>query len=306
MNGAISTQAGRAQMRGASDSTPPLLTPAPVFLPAMHALADEKSTETDPQPPVRTLPTASFRMTLSHPSAYNYVARLATSPKDVQAAQRIRFEVFNLELGEGLEQSKRTGLDSDPFDEVCDHLIVENQQTGEVVGTYRMQTGPQAARYRGYYSAREFDFSPFEPWRAELVELGRACVAREHRNLLVLQLLWRGIAFYARTFGARYLVGCSSINSQEPAVGAALYSALIRRHFAPVQFQTRPLPELACSLTALTEEAPKVPKLLGAYLALGATICGPPALDREFRTIDFLTLLDLKNLPKRSVDKFLR
>ena len=306
MNGTILKPAGLSQVRGALVSTSPPTTSAITFLPAMHTIADEKPAETDAQPPARTLPTASFRMTLSHPSSCTYVARLATTTKDIQAAQTIRFKVFNLELGEGLEQSKHTGLDSDPFDEVCDHLIVENQQTGEVVGTYRMQTGQQAARHLGYYSAQEFDFSPFEPLRAELVELGRACVARGHRNLAVLQLLWRAIAFYARTFGARYLIGCSSMNSREPAAGAALYSALIRQHLAPVQFQTRPHPDLACSMTALTEDAPKVPKLLGAYLALGATICGPPALDREFGTIDFLTLLDLQTLPKRSVEKFLR
>ena len=272
----------------------------------MPALSVAKPAEMDPQSPVPAIPTASFRLTLSHPSTHSYVARLATSLPDVQAAQAMRFRVFNLELGEGLAQSHHTGLDRDPFDEVCDHLIVENERTKEVVGTYRMQTGRQAARHRGCYSAQEFDFAPFEPLRAELLELGRACVAPEHRNLLVLQLLWRGIALYARTYGARYLVGCSSINSQDPAAGAALYSALVRRHLAPAQFQTRPHPGLACPMATMTEEAPKVPKLLGAYLALGATICGPPALDREFGTIDFLTLLDLQTLPKRSVEKFLR
>ena len=268
----------------------------------MRPISDTLASQPPPLPPGRAIPTASFRLTLS--SAY--VARLATSPREIQAAQALRFRVFNVELGEGLAQCGGTGLDNDAFDEVCDHLIVEEQRTGEVVGTYRMQTGRNAGERRGYYSAQEFDFSPYESLRAELIELGRACVAREHRNLQVLQLLWRGIAFYARTHGARYLIGCSSIHSQDPAAGAALYSALIRRHLAPPRYQTRPQPPHACSMTSMVEEAPDVPKLLGAYLALGATICGPPAIDREFKTIDFLTLLDLQNLPKRSAERFLR
>ena len=31
-------------------------------------------------------------------------------------------------------------------------------------------------------------------------------------------------------------------------------------------------------------------------MAVGAKICGPPAIDREFKTIDFLTFLDLEKL----------
>ncbi len=178
--------------------------------------------------------------------------------------------------------------------------------TGQVVGTYRLQSGRNAARCKGYYCSGEFDLGPYEPLRAELLELGRACVTKAHRNLIVLQLLWRGIAFYARTHGARYLIGCSSIHSQDAQVGAALYSSLLRTHLAPAELRTCPLPGAACPLDTLAEHPPELPKLLEAYLALGARICGPPALDREFKTIDFLTLLDLKTLPPRIAEKFLR
>ncbi|MES2573281.1 MAG: GNAT family N-acetyltransferase, partial [Verrucomicrobiota bacterium] len=129
--------------------------------------------------------------------------RLASTPRDVEAAQQLRFRVFNLERSAGLEKSYLTGRDEDHFDPVCVHLLVEHG--GEVVGTYRMQTGKNAALHRGYYSAREFDFEPFETLRGELLEVGRACVARPHRNLVVLGMLWRGIAAYAREHGCRYL-----------------------------------------------------------------------------------------------------
>jgi 1-acyl-sn-glycerol-3-phosphate acyltransferase len=94
----------------------------------------------------------------------------------VRRAQQLRFEVFNLELGEGLAESYATELDVDPFDEFCDHLIVEELATSEIVGTYRLQTGQLAAANLGYYSEREFDFAPYEPFRCEMIELGRACV----------------------------------------------------------------------------------------------------------------------------------
>src|SRR5437870_11377292 len=161
-----------------------------------------------------------------------YATRLARDANDVRAAQALRFAVFNLELNEGLAESLVTGLDADPFDQVCDHLLVEHVPTGEIVGTYRLQTGPIAAANRGYYSEQEFDFRPFEAIRAELIELGRACVHQQHRNLVVLGLLWKGIADYARERGGRYLCGCSSITSQDAAVGASAYADLCRKHLA--------------------------------------------------------------------------
>jgi putative hemolysin len=234
-----------------------------------------------------------------------YAARLAVTPEGIRAAQKLRFEVFNLELNEGLARSFETGLDSDPFDEVCDHLIVEERRSGRVVGTYRLQTGTKAGVKLGYYSAQEFDFSPFEPMRANIVELGRACVHSDHRNLAVLSYLWRGIANYSKELGARYLIGCSSLTSQDPAEGATMYANLTRKHLAAPQWRTVPLPELACPLDKLADKHLKVPKLLGAYLSVGAKICGPPAIDREFKTIDFLTLMDLETLPMRMLDRYL-
>jgi len=243
------------------------------------------------------------RLQVSSPS--QYVTRLACNMEEVHAAQVLRYQVFNVELNEGLERSHRTGVDEDPFDAICDHLLVEHLSSGQIVGTYRMQTGLKAAENLGYYCAQEFEFQVFEPIRAAMIELGRACVHRQHRNLAVLGLLWKGIADYARLHGARYLFGCSSIASQDPAVGASAYSGLCRKHLAPALWRTRPLPEYDCSLGQLAVQAVKIPKLLRAYLSLGAKICGPPALDRQFKTIDFLTLLDLESLPALARQRFL-
>lgn len=212
--------------------------------------------------------------------------------------------VFNLELREGLEHSYATFLDADAFDEVCDHLIVEDTVSGEVVGTYRLQTGSHAGSNLGYYSAQEFDLTPYEELRPVLVELGRACVHKDHRTFNVLNLLWRGIACYAREHGARYLIGCSSLTTQDPAVATAAYRRLMP-HLAEPRWQTRPTAAYVCPMDQQAEPAPKVPRLLESYLMLGAKICGAPALDREFKTVDFLTLLDLDSVPPRVASRFL-
>ena len=257
-------------------------------------------------PPPRATPSAPFDSAATAARSHAaYWLRLARSAADLRAVQALRFEVFNLELDEGLAQSYDTGLDADAFDAHCDHLLVQDTD-GAVVGTYRLQTGLRAAQNLGYYSAREFDFSPFEPQRGQILELGRACIAQRHRSFAVLNLLWKGIAAYAREQGARYLIGCSSLtSSQDPATGAAAWRVLAA-HRAPPAWWTTPLPAWACPLdvpaAALHSPAPAtppapvhIPRLLSAYLALGAAVCGPPAIDREFRTIDFLTWLDIES-----------
>lgn len=224
-----------------------------------------------------------------------YVLRFAETDAQRASIYRLRFLVFNMELNEGLESAYANGQDRDAFDSVFDHLLVEHMPTGNVVGTYRMQTGEAAARNLGYYSAREFDFAPYERLRSQMIELGRACVHRDHRSFEVLTLLWRGIAMYARQHNARYLVGCSSLTSQDPAEGSAMYHRLAECLVVP-ELRTEPTPEFVFAVTPPDGSKPTPPKLLRSYLAVGAQICGPPALDREFGTIDFLTLLDLEAL----------
>jgi len=234
-----------------------------------------------------------------------YQIRLAESLTERESACRLRFKVFNIELGEGLKSSYSTGMDQDEFDLFCDHLIVEDRSRREIVGTYRMQSGITAEANLGYYSAQEFDFSPYEKVRGEVLELGRASIDREHRTSEVLTLLWRGIAHYAKSYGLRYLIGCSSLNSQDPQAGWATYQQLSAFLVAP-EFRTSPTKkfELPTVDSDLGYEI-KVPKLLKTYIAVGARICGIPAWDREFGTIDFLTLLDLEQLSAAARNRFL-
>jgi putative hemolysin len=256
--------------------------------------------------PARRVPIAPRRHLERRGQAREYAVRLAHSPEEKAQAYRLRFLVFNVELNEGLESAFATGYDTDEFDGVCDHLVVEHRPTGKIIATYRMQTGPAAATNIGYYSEREFDFSPFEPLRNSLVEVGRAAILKEFRTFEALNLLWKGLAAYAVERGGRYLVGCSSLASQDPAEGIELYRQL-EPFLAPLDLRTKPQDGfgLAASSEQVNVVGVTAPRLLRAYLNLGARICGAPALDREFKTIDFLTLLDLQALSPVARARFL-
>src|SRR5215467_13862271 len=88
-----------------------------------------------------------------------YLAKFAIGNDELAAALRLRFEVFNLELNEGLQSAYASGHDHDEFDAVCDHLIVKHIPSQKTVGTYRLQTGITAKENLRYYSQREFDFA---------------------------------------------------------------------------------------------------------------------------------------------------
>ena len=238
-----------------------------------------------------------------------YRARLAISEVERAAAFRLRFQVFNLELNEGLESAYADGYDTDRYDAVCDHLIVEHAATGQVVGTYRLQLGDVAGKHFGYYSEQEFDFTPYEGLRSQIVELGRACIHREHRSPDVLNLLWKGICRYTLSNGGRYMMGCCSLPSLDNAHGYAVYRSL-RNYMVTPELMTRPTAAYAMAkplemIEGAQSEESRPPKLLRAYLTFGAKICGEPAIDWEFKTIDFLTLLDLQTLHPRVAARFL-
>jgi putative hemolysin len=235
-----------------------------------------------------------------------YLLRFARSAGDVDRAQRLRFEVFNRELGEGLAASWRTGRDCDEFDAACDHLLVEDARTGELAGTYRMQTGSAAAAGLGFYSAREFALEALPAGVLEAsVELGRACVAKPHRHGRALLALWRGIAEYVRITGRRHLFGCCSLASRSPDDGWALYRELVRRGALDPEGAIPARAEFRCASGGASRVAPATPPLLDMYLRAGARVVSEPALDRAFGTVDFLLLLDLFALPEGGIARAL-
>ena len=230
--------------------------------------------------------------------------RMAQTLEDVIECQRLRYLVFNCELGEGIDSSSLCGLDRDRFDFACDHLMVHDAATGKLAGTYRMQNGYRAKGNLGYYGEQFFDFSPFERMRGEVLELGRACVHEQYRNTSVLHMLWKGITRYAQSCGARYLIGCSSLSSQDEDAGIALYETLREQYLVAPSLRTQPVGDRRCKPSGAQVPPPRPPRLFQAYLDISARVCGSPAIDREFKTIDFLTLVDLQTLPDRVRKRF--
>jgi len=243
-------------------------------------------------------------------TAGRYVVRFARTVEDLDAIQRLRFEIFNLELGEGLDSAFATGRDHDDIDPAFHHLLIECPATSEVVGTYRLQTGEMAAAGQGFYSASEFDLSGLPTdFLQQAVEVGRACVARGHRNGRVLNLLWRGLALYLLQNRKRYLFGCCSLTSQDPALGQATMLHLRQSGHVHPTLSAPPLEGLGCDgadPAAVAASSVHVPPLFASYLGLGAQVFGPPAIDRQFKTIDFLVALDVTSLDEHSYRFFFR
>ncbi len=247
-----------------------------------------------------TYPTSALAIPEIEISEGAYTARFARNRQELDQVLKLRFEVFNLELGEGLDSSFQTGRDCDEFDAVCHHLIVVEEATDQIVGTYRLQTGEMAARGSGFYSAGEFDLSHLPSGvLEESVELGRACISRTHRNVQVLFLLWKGLAAYLLRCRKRYLFGCCSLTSQDPNEGKLVFDLLEEGGYMHASFFAPPRKELECypdGFVALPSEEAKIPQLFRIYLRYGAKVCGPPAIDRLFKTIDYFVLFDLDEM----------
>ncbi|MEM8547105.1 MAG: GNAT family N-acyltransferase, partial [Pseudomonadota bacterium] len=188
--------------------------------------------------------------------------------------------------------------DEDGFDAHCHHLIVEDLESHEIVGTYRLQSRAMARAGSGFYSAAEFALDELgNEILDEAIELGRACIDEKHRNTRVLFLLWRGLATYMQASGNRYFFGCCSLTSQSPAEGVAMFAKLRAGDAVDAAHLVSVQPRYACvPAGAVPTESPDIPKLMGLYLTYGARIVSGPALDREFGTIDFLALFDLESL----------
>lgn len=255
-----------------------------------------------PYPPLTThLPPVDF-------SEGDYIVRFALDTEDLDDVLRLRYEVFNLELNEGLDSSHETGRDADEFDPQCHHLVVLEKTHSKVIGTYRMQTREMAQTGRGFYSAGEFDLTGLsDSVLDDAVEVGRACVARPYRNMAVLMLLWRGLAAYTAHNRKRFLFGCCSLTSQNPAEGRCLMAYLEAHGHTHPTLCVPPRPDYVCDADDCSAEfdvVANIPRLMRIYLKYGAKICSPPAIDRRFKTIDYLTLVDVQKLDPRTFRYF--
>ena len=228
----------------------------------------------------------------------------ASSANEVKEAQRLRYKVFAEEMGANLSQNAE-GLDIDEFDAYCDHLLIRDQDTLKVVGTYRVLPPHKAQEIGRLYSDSEFDLTRLDHLRPKLVELGRSCVHQDYRSGAVIMALWSGLAQYMLKNGYEIMLGCASIPMADGGhFAASFFNSLESHQMAPTEFHA--FPRLPLPLDKLNGGLEvDAPPLIKGYLKLGAKICSSPAWDPDFNTADLLTMLRLSDINPRYAKHFL-
>jgi len=241
----------------------------------------------------------------------DFEIKLASSKEEIESAQRLRFEVFNLEMKKGLEASYVRGLDCDAFDDICDHILIIDKAQKSVIGTYRLLLGRRLGPSGKFYAENEFDLSNLKGIKDDILEMGRSCVHKDYRRNAIVMLLWAGIIDYVRRHRVKYITGCPSVYTTDAADVSAIFALLKRDHLAPPALRVRPVAAKAfgrldrhCSIEGREKEVLlKIPSLVRSYLKFGAFVCGEPVLDDEFGTVDFFMLLEMDKISSAYVDR---
>ena len=226
---------------------------------------------------------------------------------EVRAAQRLRYQVFAVEMGARLD-TKIPGHDVDLFDDYCEHLLVRDEATSEVIGTYRALTPTQAKRAGGTYSDMEFDLTRLRSLRSRMVELGRSCVHADHRQGGVILALWGALAQFMSRNQLDTMIGCASIPMQHSGTpsghaAASIWRQLRQTHLANIDWHVTP--RLALPVDRLDDSlAVEPPALIKGYLRLGAKVLGAPAWDPDFNSADLPMMMRIADLPSRYRKRF--
>jgi putative hemolysin len=226
---------------------------------------------------------------------------------EVRAAQRLRYQVFAVEMGATLPVTV-AGHDIDLFDDYCEHLLVRDEASGEVIGTYRVLTPTQAKRAGSTYSDTEFDLTRLRSLRERMVELGRSCVHADHRSGGVILALWGALAEFMARNQLDTMIGCASIPMQIDGTNSGQAAASIWRqvkqtHLAPIEYHVTP--RLALPVDRLDDSLNiEPPALIRGYLRLGAKVLGAPAWDPDFNSADLPMMMRIADLPPRYLKHF--
>lgn len=225
-----------------------------------------------------------------------FVARLATDAAEVESAMRLRYRVFGEELGSNT--GRVSGLDCDAHDAASQHLLLIDRVSGETIGTYRMKSIEGAGGVSGFYSNDEFSLETIPSGILENgIEIGRACIAPEHRNTRAIFLLWKALAQHLASSGKRYFFGCCSIFTDDPIDGLRAYDHLRRQGMIHRQYKLFPRRPISSTFAIDRPSDPfKLPGLFEMYLRIGSRVCGPPIYDQMFRTADFFVVFDLHEM----------
>lgn len=227
---------------------------------------------------------------------------LAVSEREILEAKKLRYRVFAEEMGARLS-TNTPGVDHDFFDNYCEHLVARDEQSGEIVGTYRILTPEAARRVGGYYTEDEFDLTRLLHLRPYMVEIGRSCVHPDYRTGATITLLWSGLARFMMERKYLYLTGCASVSMADGGHNAVAIFDRLTEYMAPVEYHV--LPRNPLPLDDLRQNvSPEIPPLVKGYLRAGAWICGEPAWDPDFNTADLPILLPMDRVEGRYAKHF--
>ena len=253
-------------------------------------------------------PVAPIALRPSAPVSQGITVSWARHQDEVRAAQRLRYEVFAGEMGARLD-TPIAGHDIDLFDNYCEHVLVRDGATQQVIGTYRVLTPAQAKRVGSTYSDTEFDLTRLRLLRERMVELGRSCVHPDHRHGGVIMALWGALAEFMQRNQLDTMIGCASVPMLHNGivsgnVAASIWRQLRETHLAPIEYHVRPrLPLPVDQLDTTLQVEP--PALIKGYLRLGAKVLGAPAWDPDFNSADLPMLMRISDMPPRYHKHFL-
>ncbi len=260
-----------------------------------------------------------------------FVAEASEIPKVLLEIGRLR-EITFRKVGEGTGRP----LDLDRFDRHYEHLFAWNQETGELIGAYRIAKSDSVIERmgtHGLYTNTLFHLQPefYENIRPAL-ELGRSFVRPEYqKGYLPLLLLWKGLGHYV-ALNPRYrtLFGPVSISKDyNPSSRALIVSFLKSRHCDTLlagsvkprkKFEVRGarecdpcnfssllanLDELSEVVADLEADGKGIPILLQQYLNLGGQILDF-SVDRKFSNVlDGLIVVDLLKPTRRQLERYM-
>ncbi|MBD2139394.1 GNAT family N-acetyltransferase [Anabaena sp. FACHB-1237] len=230
-----------------------------------------------------------------------YILRLATNSQELESIFRLRFQVFNVELGLGLSDANNSQMDQDKFDDVCDHLLLICKQTGETIGTYRMQTYARAAQFLGFDAADIFSLYGIpDTILQSSVEVGRACIAKKYRNSHTLLLLWQGLANYLLWTRKQYFFGCASLLTQCHQEAVCTFNYFREHNLLHPHILVCPHTQYLIDIykNYSHDFSISLPNIFQAYLSIGAKVCSLPAIDQQFQTIDFLIIANIADFAR--------
>lgn len=234
------------------------------------------------------------------------VASWARNIDEMREAQALRYKVFVVEMGANLRTLK-PGYDVDIFDDFCEHLLVRDASSGEVIGTYRVLTPAQAKRIGGTYTDEEFDLTRLRDIRSQIVEVGRSCVHPNYRTGGVILALWRALTQFMLGNNLHIMIGCGTIPLRRTSlhdepfgghIAASVWAKVESTCLAAIERRVIPRTPLPLNRFSV-DSTVNAPPLINAYLRMGAKVMGPPAWDADFNAADLPLIFDLNELPVR-------